>query len=164
MTVDQQTRTSDWVPTLKGVAIDAVPESVDVAVDEQTRLLDDLRNIDGQLGQAYIERDGRRLGQREYAEWRRKALVARRLTEGRYRFVKKWINQNGSGRPSLVNRDDMGVAATTQARNLTKRVSAIEAIALAAVVYVREQTTENFNELVLRVNENAGRGGVDFSS
>lgn len=153
----------DDSPIFKGVPVDQAPVSVEAARAEQAELLDSMRSIDAQLGQEfiYLEKEGRRLNRKEYDQWRRRAVDAKRHAERRYRYVKDWLKDQGSGAPKptpyMVR---AGSTATGDAHALAKRVGAIEAIAISAVAFVRETTPDQLKELTRLVGENAERAGL----
>jgi hypothetical protein len=154
--VNEKTTTECW--TLHGAPIEQVPSSLEAAIQERAKLLDSKRNIETQFANFSVERDGKRLSQEEYNDWRQRALVVHRLTESRCRFLKQWIRneQQGERPPPTV----WDVPVTRQARDLAKRIGYIESIAMQAVAFVRNPTEENRQALDSKVKENIERAGL----
>lgn len=146
--------------TLNGIPIDQEPSSRDSAEAEMADLLNDLRSIDEQLGRPFIEREGRRLNQYEYAEWRRKALSARRGIERRYRYLKSWMKHPASAPINPLDSYMPHESATGAARRLSKQIGALEAIAVSAAAFVKNPSEENLSALTRRVLDNAEKAGV----
>jgi hypothetical protein len=143
--------------TYRDMAPEQIPASLDDARRELAELLDSLRGIDAQLGQTFmmIPGENRRMTMKEYSDWRRRAADAKRHTERRYRFVKQWIHEQVAQPDLRAFRADGQSSISGELRGMAKRIGGIEAIALAAVVYVRVPSDDNLAGLVEQVKHHA---------
>jgi hypothetical protein len=134
------------------------PASFEAATVEMDAMLNTMRGIDEQLGRPTMEREGRRMTGYEYQDWRRRALVSRRLAEQRYRFLKRWKAEQRE-----LTRAPAPASAgltTKLARDLSRRVAAMEAIAIAAMGYHRTPGDDQRAELFRTIQDCAEDAGL----
>src|SRR4030081_3064292 len=75
------------------------PSATDAEAEAQT-LLDDIQQIEADLGQhRRYDQSGRMLTLQEFEAWRPSAKVARSKKMSRYRYLKSWIRQQQALHP-----------------------------------------------------------------
>lgn len=127
------------------------PENRHAAREELDRLIIDVQQIDGQMrAPGRTDAEGRPLSYREWQDWRRRAMSARRFKEERKRFLKRWLDDHPARfAPSAVSRlSHLAWTETSHlARLMVKRVGHLEAVAYAARLHVGTPTDETLQDL-----------------
>ncbi len=133
------------------------PSSLEDALAERRILVEQTMSIDAQLGDMLrTDVHGRPLSRTEYAEWRKKAIGAKRIKTRRLLFLKEWIRDQDKSQPrrnpEQVDDIPSDIPITTLLRRVTRRVGLLYAIYRAALIYVEQDTDESWEELAALVD------------